>query len=177
MYRGLFSFTFSLMVAACATSQHQDQSNNGVAQASEQPHGQKHTQGPQDKVAEESSESTDKSLYDRLGGRAAIEAVVTEFRRNVSSDERVNFYFGLSDIPTLQVHLTDFFCAATGGPCQYKGRSMKASHENMGVTQEQFNVVVECLIKALDKFNVPKKEKGEILQALGPTQPDIVEVH
>jgi hemoglobin len=35
---------------------------------------------------------------------------------------------------------------------------------------------VEDLVKALDKFKVPEKEKNEILGALGPLKGDIVEV-
>src|SRR5688572_12008018 len=76
----------------------------------------------------------EKSLYDRLGGRPAIDAVITEFRKNVNADEKVNAPFGLADHEKLHKHLVDFVCAATGGPCQYSGRSMKASHEGMQVT-------------------------------------------
>ena len=53
---------------------------------------------------------------------------------------------------------------------------MKTAHKNMGVTEGEFNALVEDLVKALDKFNVKEKEKNELLGKLGPLKPDIVEV-
>lgn len=117
-----------------------------------------------------------KTLYERLGGQPAIEAVVTEFYALVAADKRVNAPFAVADLGALKVKLVDFVCMATGGPCKYTGRSMKASHQGMGVTHAQFDAVVEDLVKALDKFKVPEQEKNELLSALGPLRPEIVEV-
>jgi hemoglobin len=116
-----------------------------------------------------------KSLYDRLGGQPAIEAVVKDFAGNVLADARINKKFAKSNADRLVKNLTDFVCNATGGPCKYTGQSMKKSHKNMGVTTGEFNALVEDLVKTLDKFKVPEKEKGELLAALGPLSKDIVE--
>jgi hemoglobin len=51
---------------------------------------------------------------------------------------------------------------------------MKSAHRGMNVTDAQFNALVEDLVKTLDKFKVPAKEKGELLAILGPLKPDIV---
>jgi hemoglobin len=115
------------------------------------------------------------SLYERLGGQPAIEAVVKDFAGNVLADARINKKFAKSDPNRLVKNLTDFVCSATGGPCKYTGQSMKAAHKKMGTTQGEFNALVEDLVKSLDKFNVPAKEKGEVLAALGPLAKDIVE--
>ncbi len=116
-----------------------------------------------------------KSLYDRLGGQPAIEAVVNDFAGRVLADTRINKKFAKSDAPRLVKNLTDFVCNATGGPCEYKGLSMKESHKKMGVTTGEFNALVEDLVATLDKFKVPAAEKGELLAALGPLAEDIVE--
>lgn len=118
----------------------------------------------------------EKSLYERLGGKDAISAVVDEFAKNVLGDARINKKFAKSDPQRLVTNLKDFVCSATGGPCQYNGLSMKESHHRMGVTEGEFNALVEDLVKALDKFNVPAKEKSDLLGALGPLKPQIVEV-
>jgi hemoglobin len=118
----------------------------------------------------------EKSLYDRLGGEQAVSAVVDEFAGIVLKDERINKKFAKSDANRLVTNLKAFVCKATGGPCEYKGKDMKASHKNMGATDGEFNALVEDLVKALDKFNVPDKEKKELLGALGPLKGDIVEV-
>ena len=119
--------------------------------------------------------SQDKSLYERLGGQPAIEAVVKDFAGRVLADARVNKKFAKSNAPRLVKNLTDFVCNATGGPCKYTGLSMKKSHKKMGTTQGEFNALVEDLVATLDSFKVPAKEKGELLAALGPLAKDIVE--
>jgi len=115
------------------------------------------------------------TLYERLGGQDAIVAVVDEFIANVAADERINGFFANANIPRLKTLLVEQICAGTGGPCEYTGRSMKAAHAGMGINDADFNALVEDLVKALDKFNVPEKEKNELLGILGPMKADIVE--
>jgi hemoglobin len=116
----------------------------------------------------------DKSLYDRLGGKSAITAVVDDFVGNVAGDKRINGYFAKADIPRLKGNLVDQICQATGGPCVYKGKDMKTAHKGMGIADADFNALVEDLVKTLNKFNVPAKEQGELLGILGPLKPQIV---
>jgi hemoglobin len=115
-----------------------------------------------------------KSLYDRLGGQPAITAVVDDFVGNVAGDARINRFFARTDIPRLKRLLVEQICAGTGGPCTYTGRDMKTAHAGMAITDAQFNALVEDLVKSLDKFNVPAKEKGELLGILGSMKPSIV---
>ncbi len=116
----------------------------------------------------------EKSLYDRLGGKTAIKKVVHQFTTNVAADKRVNARFAKTNIPKLEATLTDQVCAATGGPCKYKGKDMAAAHKDMKITEDEWNATVEDLTKALDKFKVGDKEKGELLGALGGMKGDIV---
>ena len=115
-----------------------------------------------------------KSLYDRLGSQPAITAVVDDFVANVAADTRINRFFARTDIPRLKRLLVEQICQGTGGPCTYTGRDMKTTHAGMGITDAQFNALVEDLVKTLDKFKVPEKEKGELLGILGPMKPSIV---
>ena len=116
-----------------------------------------------------------KSLYERLGGKPAIQAVVDDFVGNVAMDARINRYFASANIPRLKGHLVDQICEASGGPCKYSGGNMKDVHRGMGVTGPAFDALVEDLVKALNKLKVPEKERGELLAALGPMKGDIVE--
>jgi hemoglobin len=116
-----------------------------------------------------------KSLYDRLGGKSAITAVVETFVGNVGGDKRINGYFGSTDLTKLKGHLVDQICSASGGPCTYTGRTMKQTHAGMGVTDAAFNALVEDLVAALDTHKVGKTEKQELLGVLGPMKSDIVE--
>lgn len=121
--------------------------------------------------------SQTKSLFDRLGGLPAITAVTDEFIERVKADTRINGKFARSDGKRLRLHLIEQLCAATGGPCVYTGNSMTKAHKNMKVTEGEFNALVEDLVAALDKFNVPQQEKNELLGILGPLKGQIVEVN
>ncbi len=116
------------------------------------------------------------SLYDRLGGKASIIAVVDDFVGRAAQDERINRKFGTSDVPRLKAMLVDQVCAASGGPCTYTGRDMAETHTGMGVTAGEFDALVADLVATLDQFSVPKREQDELLGLLGPMRADIVEV-
>jgi hemoglobin len=116
----------------------------------------------------------EKPLYDRLGGKPAITAVVDDFTARVAADRRINRFFANTDVPTFKAKLVDQICEASGGPCRYTGKDMKTAHAGMGITDADFNALVEDLVATLDKFKVPDKEKGELLSALGPMKKDIV---
>ncbi|WP_455388134.1 group I truncated hemoglobin [Petrachloros mirabilis] len=116
-----------------------------------------------------------KSLYDRLGGKNAITAVVETFVGNVGGDKRINGFFRSTDLTKLKKHLVNQICEATGGPCKYTGRTMKQTHAGMGVHDAEFNALVEDLVAALDHHEVGKTEKDELLGVLGPMKSDIVE--
>jgi hemoglobin len=124
--------------------------------------------------------SKEKSLYDRLGGKAAISAVVDEFVARVAADKRINAYFGstASDPARLMAFkgkLVDQICQASGGPCTYSGKDMKTAHMGMGISGADFDALVQDLVGALDKFKVGQHEKEQLLGALGPMKSDIVE--
>ena len=126
-----------------------------------------------------SAKDTKKSLYTRLGGKKAITAVVDEFVNNVAGDARINKFFAETAknpkrLAKFKGNLIDQICQASGGPCKYKGKDMKSAHKGMGISDGDFNALVEDLVKALDKFNVGATEKNELLGALGGMKGDIV---
>ena len=118
---------------------------------------------------------TEKSLYDRLGGKPAITAVVDDFVGRVAADTRINGKFATANIPRLKTMLVDQICQASGGPCTYTGRDMKTAHAGMGISGEEFDALVGDLVATLHKFKVEEREKNELLAALGPMKKDIVE--
>jgi len=126
------------------------------------------------------SAANTKSLYDRLGGRPAIEAVASGLVDKILADKRVNMWFEhASSTPentrSYKAKLTDFICQSVGGPCKYTGRDMVTAHRGRGVTNEAFGAVAEDLSAVLDQLKVPSKEKGEVMTLIGSLKPSIVQ--
>ena len=117
-----------------------------------------------------------RSLYERLGGKNAINALIDDFVARCAADSRINGKFARTDIPRLKASLIDQVCEATGGPCTYSGRDMRTTHDGMQVTAGEFDALVADLVATLDKFSVPEAEKNELIGALAPMRSDIVEV-
>ena len=117
-----------------------------------------------------------KSLYDRLGGGDAINALTESWVARVGGDDRANGKFARTDIPRLMKEVADQLCEVTGGPCVYTGRSMRDTHAGMETTAGEFDVVMQHLGAALDELRVPKTEQDELVELIRPMRADIVEV-
>ena len=114
------------------------------------------------------------TLYARLGGMPAINAVVDEFTTRVATDPELNAGFKNTDVPKFKKNLAEQICEATGGPCKYTGKNMKDAHKGMKITDAQFNKTGGHLSASLDKFNVAAADKTALLNAIGGMKPDIV---
>lgn len=117
------------------------------------------------------------SVYKQLGGREGIAGIVDDFVANVVADNRINTRFKAlqpAQVSKLKSNLADQICDATGGPCAYVGRTMPATHKGMRITDAEWSITVEALVKALDKNNVPAGAKDSLLGTLGSMKADIV---
>lgn len=123
-------------------------------------------------------EPQSKTLYARLGGYDAIAAVTDDFVGRLVSDKRfTRFFAGHSEdsIKRIRMHVIDQLCEAAGGPCNYTGRSMRASHHGLGITGEDWDESVKHLVATLNKFKVPKAEQDELLSVVSTLKKDIVD--
>jgi hemoglobin len=121
-----------------------------------------------------------KTLYDRLGKKKGITAVVDDFVGRCATDARIKAFFkpDLDDPARLKKfkgNLVDQICQASGGPCKYTGKDMKTAHAGMGISSADFGALVEDLVAALDKAKVAEADKQTLLGVLGPMKSDIVE--
>ncbi len=120
------------------------------------------------------AQPAEKPLYERLGGQPAVTAVIDDFIANVAADPAINARFARTDVPKLKKLLHEQVCQAAGGGCKYTGRSMRESHRGMSITGAEFNAMGADMLKTLDKFKVPAREKDELMAILGSTSPEIV---
>lgn len=118
------------------------------------------------------------SLYQRLGGYDAVAAVVDDFIGRLIADKTFARFFGGFSTDSknrLRQLFVDQFCAETGGPCIYIGRSMKVSHTGLGITENEWQASAKHLTASLDRYKVPAKEKDEVIAFVNTTKKDIVE--
>lgn len=125
------------------------------------------------------------SLYDRLGGEAALKAVVEDFVGRAAGNPKVNFFRKgtdkewkpqPADVDMLKKRLVQLLGAVTGGPQKYEGKDMKSLHAGMKITSAEFGAIAGDLKATLDKFKVPAKEQEEVMKIVGGTAADIIEV-
>jgi hemoglobin len=121
-----------------------------------------------------------KSLFERLGGKDGITKIVDAAVKNVSEDKLIAKYFAKTTkdpkkLDAFKADLVEQVCEATGGPCQYKGKDMKAAHKGMKIKDAEYTAFVDAVTKALDQAGVAKPEQDELVAALGAMKADIVE--
>jgi hemoglobin len=129
-------------------------------------------------IAQPLARAQEKSLYERLGGYNAIAAVVDDFIGRLVADKRFErFFVGHSKDSQKRIrqHIVDQLCMAAGGPCIYTGRTMRDSHEGLGISEDDWKAAVGHLVATLDKFKVGKREKDDLLAAVSKFKNDIVE--
>jgi len=99
------------------------------------------------------------SLYERIGGEAAINAAVDLFYNKVLADARIKHFFTNTDMTRQRQHQKMFLTYAFGGLPGYNGQGMRGAHahlvEKLGLNDNHFNAVMENLGAALKELNVP----------------------
>lgn len=116
------------------------------------------------------------TLYEQLGGKENIRALMDDFVTRVAADPRIGDQFKNTDAKRLASQLTDQVCEATGGPCKYVGLDMKAAHAGMTITKAHFNALVEVLIASMNAKGVPFDKQTDILALLAPMHRDVITV-
>ena len=116
----------------------------------------------------------DDTLYHDLGEKNGIAKIAQYTTANFLADPRVKATFDNTNMERFEKLLADQFCVVSGGPCEYKGRSMKDAHKALGLDNADFNAVVEDLQAGMDKAGVPFATQNRLLARLAPMQHDIV---
>lgn len=118
------------------------------------------------------------TLYQRLGGYDAIAALVDDFVGRLSSDPKFARFFQGSSADSRKRRrqlLVEQLCEAAGGSCYYTGRSMKASHQGLGITGADWDLMLKHLTASFDKLRVRPQERKAVLDIFASTKGDIVE--
>ena len=117
------------------------------------------------------------TLFDKLGGEAAVNAAVDIFYRKVLADDRINRFFEDVDMEKQAAKQKAFLTMAFGGPHNYTGEDMRKGHAHllkMGLDDSHFDAVVENLGATLNELNVPQELISEVVAICETTRNDVL---
>lgn len=119
-----------------------------------------------------------KSLYQQIGGPAAIDVAVGVFYRKLQTDDSINHFFDDIDSRMLQAIQKDFLIMAMGGPNGYTSKDVRSAHAYLvarGLTDLHIDRVVQHLKSTLEQLRVPTAVAAQILATAGSLRADIAD--
>ena len=114
------------------------------------------------------------ALYDRLGGKPVLVAVVDDFFATVGADSRIARRFANADNTHFKAALVEQLCVSTGGPCHTAGPSMKDAHAGLGISDAEFNSMTQDLRHSMDRQGISVENQVAFAAALEPLRDDVV---
>jgi hemoglobin len=117
------------------------------------------------------------SIYERLGGEAAIQAAVVRFYEKVLADASVAPFFDGLDMDAQIRKQVAFMTLAFGGPHQYSGRDLRTAHAGLvsrGLGNMHFDAVVGHLQSTLDELGISGPLTAEVLTIVEGTRRDVL---
>jgi hemoglobin len=121
-----------------------------------------------------------RSLYERLGGAYSIAVVVDDFIDRIMSDSRLNANPRVDEAhhrvspQGFKYYVTEQVCWAAGGPQTYSGRSMADLHRDLLISNSEWDAFMDDFDQTLTKFDVPERERGELVAIIESTKSAIV---
>ena len=107
------------------------------------------------------------SLFERLGGKKGISAIVDDVvaAHMVNPDIKERFlpYKGTPELEIAKEHLAEFFMAGSGGPVEYTGRGLKEVHTGMEITHKEYMAATDDAMKVLSEHNIDEETKKDVL--------------
>ena len=120
---------------------------------------------------------SEQSLYDQIGGEAAVNAAVDIFYRKVLADDRINKFFEGVDMERQAAKQKAFLTVAFGGPNKYTGKDMRDGHAHLvakGLNDSHFDAVMEHLGATLTELNVPDELIAKAAAIAESTRNDVL---
>jgi hemoglobin len=114
------------------------------------------------------------TIFERIGGEAAVDAAVDIFYRKVLADDRISHFFDTVDMDKQRAKQKSFLTVAFGGPNKYSGKDMRTAHAHMKLTEEHFNAVMENLGNTLKELKVPDDIIAEAAKIALSTKDDVL---
>jgi hemoglobin len=120
---------------------------------------------------------TTETIYDRIGGQAAVDAAVDIFYRKVLADPLISSYFEDTDMDAQRTKQKAFLTMVFGGPNSYTGKDLRSAHAPLvekGLNDSHFDAVAGHLQATLDELGVDPQISGEIMTTAAGTREEVL---
>lgn len=115
-----------------------------------------------------------KSLYERLGGREGIAAIVNDLVDLHVANPAIRTRFMAYDLPESKRKAIEFMCMGTGGPETYTGKGLVKAHEGMNIGEAEFLAVMDDVDTVLEKHHVGPVERQEVVATFMALRKDVL---
>jgi hemoglobin len=117
------------------------------------------------------------SLYDDLGGAAAVTAALDKFYPKVLADPRLSPFFKGVNIEGLKKRISPFMAMALGGPSNYHGPTLRQTHAHMassGLDDSVFDAFLGHFEDVMKELGVPAGKIAEVMPIFHGARNDIL---
>lgn len=118
------------------------------------------------------------TLYEKLGGYEALDAVVDTFYRKVLTDDRIASFFDDTDMEQQAAKQKSFLTMVLGGPAEYTGKDMREAHRHLvkrGLNDSHVDAVVELLGKSLAEHGAKPEDIETVAKTANSVRDDVLD--
>lgn len=116
----------------------------------------------------------EKSLFEKIGGKEAVDAAVELFYEKILSDEKISHFFTKTDMSLQKAKQKAFLSYAFGAKTNYTGKKMRDAHKHMQLSEEHFSAVAGHLVSTLEDLKVPQNLIDEVVKIAMSTKDDVL---
>ena len=118
-----------------------------------------------------------RSLYDHLGGAEGIARIVDDVIAAHLTNPLIQTRFqNINDLEHAKQMAREFFSAGSGGPEKYTGRDMRAAHQGMNISEQEYLAVMDDIMSVLDRHDIDESAKKDVLAILYSLKGEIIRV-
>lgn len=117
------------------------------------------------------------TLFEQIGGAAAVDAAVDLFYRKVLADASISHFFDTTDMEAQRTKQKAFLTMAFGGPNTYTGKDMRDAHAELvknGLNDSHFDAVAGHLSATLSELGVPEELLNQVMAIAASTREDVL---
>jgi hemoglobin len=117
------------------------------------------------------------TLYEQIGGKAAVSTAVDGFYTKVIGDPLLRPFFDGVDLKRQRAKQVSFLTMVFGGPTKYTGKDLRSGHAHLvkrGLSDQHFDAVAGHLHATLKELKVEPHLMAEVMRLVATTRDEVL---